>query len=112
MVRYTLKQGLRNMTVLDHRTPKDVIMLLLNFHNAWHGGSAFTLLQYFDLTRECMAGHKTGRTSSGETYASTWDWVCATYPEKDRRIKSGNEMQSATVHLFKFSFAYPPHPTV
>eukprot|EP00959_Pyramimonas_sp_CCMP1952_P387427 8119238-Pyramimonas_sp.AAC.1 len=64
MVQVSLTRGLRNATLFDSRTPKDVIRWLRDWHNEFHNGSRFTLLQYWehlnDMSAEYQACGKTG----------------------------------------------------
>eukprot|EP00959_Pyramimonas_sp_CCMP1952_P368765 7724312-Pyramimonas_sp.AAC.1 len=110
MVKLTLKQGLRHMTVLDHRTPDDVIRFLIDFHNDWHKGSTFTLLQMFNLAKTYIAAFKANKAVQGDEYGCIWDFIVDRYPEKDRKFKSGNEMVSAQDCRRQPSFSPPPPP--
>ena len=67
----TVKVGLQNVTLFSENTPVDVLEWLIDFHNSFHQGSSFTVLQHFDLTIKADAEWKVHCTSKGITQTSS-----------------------------------------
>ena len=102
-VQKTLENGLRNVVLLHHRTPKDITDFLRDFHNRWHGGAdkSFT-----DLVAEvpqlhagwqafCASRGLTSRScgTGAESYtARNWAWLQQNYKDL---FPSNNVYESA-----------------
>ena len=54
----TIRAGLKSVALFSEHTPRDVLEWLIDFHNSYHSGSTFTLVQHFTLTSKIEAERK------------------------------------------------------
>ncbi|CAK0872892.1 unnamed protein product [Prorocentrum cordatum] len=90
-VKRSIERGLQNVTVFDARLPDDVLTWLRDWHNEWHGGSRFTLIQCWQLISQ-MDSDFDALSTSEHRYEKIWDYITDTYKSvSDRKIRSENE---------------------
>ncbi|CAK0892601.1 unnamed protein product, partial [Prorocentrum cordatum] len=65
-VEATLEAGLHGAQIYSCRTPPDVCEFLMEFHNEFHQGSGYTLIQFVQLTEKSEAQWKAHAHSSGQ----------------------------------------------
>jgi hypothetical protein len=47
MVKSSVEAGVEDCIILHSKTPLDVVRWMRDFHNQWHGGQGYTIMQFF-----------------------------------------------------------------
>ena len=99
----TLEQGLENLQVYSSKTPIDVIRWLRDFHNEFHGGSGFTVLELLKLVEKIEAQWKAHATLKGLSVSNVKareEWINSAYPGKVASNHNYCEAK-ATIHAMR-----------
>ncbi|CAK0790124.1 unnamed protein product [Prorocentrum cordatum] len=93
-IKLSLQKGLPNVTCFNAETPRDVVDWLVNWHNHWHSGSSFTVIQLFDWCKKLNTDFKATKLTD-TPYASSWEYASAKYATTaTRRFSSENEIKA------------------
>eukprot|EP00959_Pyramimonas_sp_CCMP1952_P206887 4327370-Pyramimonas_sp.AAC.1 len=97
-VKETLRQGLENVQVYRASTPRDVVIWLRDFHNEFHSGPGYTVVELLKLADAAELKWKAEAIEKGyevSNAAQCKKFIMETYPKKFSSINVYHDAKAA-----------------